>query len=240
MLIIPAIDIRKGKCVRLRQGKADEETTYHDDPVQCAALWQEQGARRLHLVDLDGAFQEQNMNYDIICRIRKKFPGMEIQLGGGIRNRDDARRYLTEVKVDYIIIGTLAAKEPEIVKGLAKEYPQRIYLACDIKEGKIMNQGWDKEQDIGIKETLDSFIDVPLAGMVVTDIKNDGMLSGLDTRVFTQVAEMTSQDIIAAGGVTNLDDIRMLKNSGKVFGVVCGKSIYEGTLDFKEALQLNQ
>ena len=251
MLLIPAIDIKGGKCVRLKQGDAKQETIYYENPLDCARMWQEAGASRLHLVDLDGAFQGKSVSREIIGQIRAEFPELELQAGGGIRRREDVECYLDELQVNYVIIGTLAVQEPGLIQQLAQQFPQRIYLACDIRDGKINTHGWARSETAaddggadagiyGVADYLNQYADSPLAGVVATDIKNDGMLQGVDLEVFEQVADVASSvklAVIAAGGITDLDDIKKLHASGKIFGAVCGKSIYEGSLDLKEALR---
>lgn len=240
MIVIPAIDIKNGKCVRLSQGQITKETIYYDNPVECAKLWQSQGATRLHLVDLDGAFSGETTNFAIIKQIKNECPQLEIQVGGGIRTEQDAFRYLVQVNINYIIIGTFALSQPKVVAKLADEYPQRVYLACDIKDGKIHNNGWQKAEVVSLEDTLKQFSSSPLAGLIVTDIKNDGMLGGVDADAFTSVAAQSSLPVIAAGGITNIDDIRNLKSTQQIFGVVCGKSIYEQMLDLRQAINLAQ
>ncbi len=240
MIIIPAVDIKNGKCVRLSQGKADQETVYYDNPSECAAMWHEQGAKNLHVIDLDGAFDGKDVNLSVIKDLVASMPEMEIQVGGGIRNPEIASRYLDEIKVSKVIIGTLAIKQPQLVCQLAATYPNRIYISYDMKDGKIRSEGWLKEASVSIQDSLESFSQAPLAGLIVTDIKNDGMLRGVDAAAFTNLAEMTSLPVIAAGGITNLQDIQALKDTGKIAGVICGKSIYEKTLDLRQAIALVQ
>ena len=240
MLIIPAVDIKGGKCVRLSQGKAEQQTIYYDNPAECASLWKEQGAERLHVIDLDGAFDGKDVNLPVIKDLVVSTPGMEVQVGGGIRNPQIAAKYLDEIKVSYVIIGTLALKQPQVVCELAAAYPNRVYISYDIKDGIIRSEGWLQESGLSIKESLEDYQQAPLAGLIVTDIKNDGMLRGVDVDAFTSIAKMTPLPVIAAGGITNLQDIQALKDAGNIAGVICGKSIYEKTLNLSEAIELSQ
>lgn len=238
MLIIPAIDIKNGKCVRLMQGKEDKETVYYNDPLECAEHWHSLGAKRLHLVDLDGAFSGKRTNFQIISKLIKNYPLLEIQVGGGIRDEKSAQAYLEQAATSYIIIGTLALQKPLVVKRLIKYYPGRIYISLDIKKGNIYYEGWKKQTNTSVDNLLNDFALLPLAGFIVTDIKNDGMLSGVDVKSFVNVAKLTSLPIIAAGGIADLQDIRLLKSSGKISAVICGKSLYENTLDLRRALDI--
>ena len=238
MLIIPAIDIKNGKCVRLTQGKADKETVYYENPLECAKHWQSLGAERLHLVDLDGAFQGNSVNFEVISNIISGYPSMQIQVGGGIRDVEAADRYLTQAGADYIIIGTIALENPQLVMDMTALFPGKVYISLDIMQGKIYSRGWQKETSVTLADIFKNFINVPLAGFIVTDIKNDGMLTGVDVSAFTHVAQLTSLPVIAAGGITDLQDIKLLKNSGKISGAICGKSLYEKTLDLRQALSI--
>lgn len=240
MVIIPAVDIKQGKCVRLSQGKADQQTIYYDNPSECARMWQEQGAKHLHVIDLDGAFDGKDVNLSVVKNIVANMPELEVQVGGGIRNPQIAVKYLDEIKVSKVIIGTMALKQPQLVCELAVAYPDRIYISYDMKDGKIRSEGWVEEASTSIQDSLENFSQVPLGGLIVTDIKNDGMLRGVDATAFTTIAGLTSLPVIAAGGITDLQDIQALKDTGKIAGVICGKSIYEKTLDLRQAIALTQ
>lgn len=238
MLVIPAIDLKQGKCVRLKQGRMTEATVYYENPIDCARHWHRMGAKRLHIVDLDGAFSGQMDNIATIKKLRKEFPLMEIQAGGGIRTKDAIHTYLEEIKVDFIVIGTYAIKNPSTIHQLTQQYPDTIYLGLDIAANKAHLAGWLETSSLTIKEILAQFVNTSLAGIVITDIMNDGMLSGIDTEFVDQFIGQTSFPLIVAGGVRNIDDIHKLNKTPGVEGVICGKSLYEGSLDFKEALKI--
>ena len=237
MLVIPAIDLKQGKCVRLKQGRMNEATVYYENPIDCARHWHKMGAKRLHIVDLDGAFSGQMDNIAIIKKLRKEFPHMQIQAGGGIRTKDAIQTYLEEIKVDFIIVGTYAIKNPSAIHQLAQHYPDAIYLGLDIASNKAHLAGWLENSNLAIKEILGEFVNRPLAGVVVTDIMKDGMLSGVDTEFVVQLVRQTSFPLVVAGGVRDIDDIHKLNKIAGVQGVICGKSLYEGSLDLSEALK---
>jgi len=181
MLVIPAIDLKQGKCVRLKQGKMNEATVYYENPVDCARHWHKIGAKRLHIVDLDGAFSGQMDNISTIKKLRKEFPLIQIQAGGGIRTKDAIQTYLEEIKVNFIVVGTYVFKNPSAIHQLAQHYPEAISLGLDIAANKAHMDGWLENSNLAVKEILGQFVNTPLAGIVVTDIVKDGMLSGIDT-----------------------------------------------------------
>lgn len=214
----------------------DEATVYYEDPLECAGHWQKMGAERLHIVDLDGAFSGKMENISVIKKLRKAFPSIQLQAGGGIRTKEAIRTYLEEIKINFIVLGTYAIKHPADTYELARHYPGAIYLGLDIAQGKAHIAGWVENSGLDTKAVLEKFANAPLAGIVITDIMKDGMLSGIDTRLINQFAGQASFPLIVAGGIRGINDIHQLNKIG-VQGVICGKSLYEGSLDFSEALK---
>ena len=237
MLIIPAIDIKGGKCVRLKQGKMNQATVYYDDPIECAHHWQAMGATRLHIVDLDGAIAGEIRNLPIIKELRRECPKMEIQLGGGIRSMETAQLYLDEIGLNFIVLGTYAMTNPDEVRKIAEHYPDSVYLGLDTATGQVHIAGWMETSEQNVENILQRFAATPLAGVIFTDIMKDGMLSGVDPEFVIQFSRLTLFPLIVAGGVKNIDDIQKMKNIKAVQGVICGRSLYEGSLDFSIALK---
>jgi phosphoribosylformimino-5-aminoimidazole carboxamide ribotide isomerase len=236
MLLIPAIDIKDGKCVRLRQGDMDDSTVFSDSPVAMADKWVEQGARRLHIVDLDGAFAGTPANADIIHEIAEKHPHVPIQIGGGIRDEKTIEAYL-DAGVQYVIIGTRAVNEPHFVSDVAIEYPRHIIVGLDAKDGKVAIDGWSKLSKHDIIDLAQHFEEDGVHAIIYTDISRDGMMQGVNLEATKKLAESIRIPVIASGGVTNMQDIielQKIEESG-VQGVITGRAIYEGTLDLAEA-----
>mgnify|MGYP002725752492 CR=1 FL=1 len=242
MLVIPAIDLKDGKCVRLRQGQMDQETVFSDDPVAMAGHWVDEGARRLHLVDLNGAFAGKPVNGEIISAIAKTYPDLPIQIGGGIRSAEIIESYL-DAGVNYVIIGTRAIEEPEFVGQMCSRFPGHIMVGLDALHGMVAKNGWAEVTDISAKSLALLFESDGIEGIVYTDIGKDGMMAGLNLRATKDLADHVSVPIVASGGVTDLKDIEALVEmntyvDGGLLGVITGRAIYEGTLDLKEAQQL--
>ncbi|MEY2865658.1 MAG: 1-(5-phosphoribosyl)-5-[(5-phosphoribosylamino)methylideneamino]imidazole-4-carboxamide isomerase [Candidatus Methylopumilus sp.] len=240
MLIIPAIDLKDGKCVRLKQGVMEESTIFSENPVEVAKQWIDLGARRLHLVDLNGAFAGKPVNESAIKAIVKEVGGaIPIQLGGGIRNLDTVEKYLNN-GVDYIIIGTAAVKNPGFLHEACYAFPGQIIVGLDAKEGEVAIDGWAKLTGHNVIELAKKFEGYGVEAIIYTDIGRDGMLNGLNIEATEKLAEALTIPVIASGGVTNLEDIKNLCSiaySG-VSGAITGRAIYEGTLDFKAAQTL--
>ncbi|MDH5218468.1 MAG: 1-(5-phosphoribosyl)-5-[(5-phosphoribosylamino)methylideneamino]imidazole-4-carboxamide isomerase [Gammaproteobacteria bacterium] len=239
MLIIPAIDLKDGKCVRLRQGEMDDATVYSEDPVEMAAQWVERGARRLHLVDLNGAFAGKPMNAAVIKKITSAFPDVPVQVGGGIRDEDTVQAYL-DAGVEYVIIGTKAVNSPHFVEELCIEFPNHVIVGLDAKDGKVAVDGWSKLSHHDVIDMARRFERMGVHSIIYTDIGRDGMLSGVSMESTIELARAITIPVVASGGVTNLDDIRNLcaaEHEG-ISGVITGRAIYEGTLDFVEAQKL--
>ena len=239
MLIIPAIDIKNGKCVRLSQGQMDKETIYSDDPVAMAGQWIEQGARRLHIVDLDGAVNGIPSNADIIHEIAEAFPDVPIQVGGGIRDEDSIQAYL-DVGVSFVIIGTRAVTTPHFVSDVCLEFPGHIIVGLDAKNGKLATNGWSKLSHHDANDMAKRFEEEGVAAIIFTDIGRDGMLNNVNVEATVNLCSDITIPVIASGGISNLDDIKALCEAGEegIFGAITGRAIYEGTLNLAEAQKL--
>ena len=236
MILIPAIDLKQGQCVRLRQGRMEESTVFSDDPVAMAGKWVDQGAKRLHLVDLDGAFEGQPVNADVVESIAKAYPDLPIQIGGGIRTIETVETYL-EAGVSYVIIGTQAVKNPEFVTELCTEFPGHVIVGIDAKNGLVAVQGWAESSDQSAEHLAMKFEDQGVSAIVYTDISRDGMMQGVNVEATRDLAQSISIPVIASGGVTNIDDIKNLnqvKSSG-IEAVIIGRALYEGTIDLAES-----
>ena len=236
MLMIPAIDLKDGQCVRLRQGKMDDATIFSNDPVEMAKQWVDQGARRLHLVDLNGAFAGEPVNAEIVNKIAKAYPELPIQIGGGIRSKEIIEAYLN-AGVNYVIIGTKAVKEPEFVTEVCKDFPGHIIVGIDAKDGKVAIDGWAEVTDVDATDLALKFKQDGVEAIVYTDISRDGMMQGVNIEATKRLAEASGIPIIASGGVTDIKDVHALceiENSG-VTGAITGRAIYEGTLNLQEA-----
>lgn len=239
MLLIPAIDLKDGKCVRLKQGRMEDDTVFSEDPVAVADHWVERGARRLHLVDLNGAFAGEPVNGDIVNAIARKHPDLPIQIGGGIRSAEIAKAYL-DAGVQWLIIGTKAVKEPAFVREMCQQFPGHIIVGLDAKDGMVATDGWANVTDVEVTELARQFEQDGVSAIVYTDISRDGMLQGVNVEATANLARAVNIPIIASGGITNLDDVRQLcdARSAGIEGAITGRAIYEGTLDFEEGQKL--
>jgi phosphoribosylformimino-5-aminoimidazole carboxamide ribotide isomerase len=239
MLLIPAIDLKDGKCVRLKQGRMEDSTVFSDDPVAMADRWVEAGARRLHLVDLNGAFEGKPMNAGVIKAIAEKHPDLPIQVGGGIRDEDTIQTYLN-AGVQYVIIGTKAVNTPHFVNDVCLEFPGHIIVGLDAKDGKVAIDGWSKLSKHDVVDMARHFEQDGVSAIVYTDISRDGMMSGVNVDATVKLAQAITIPVIASGGITNLDDVRALCGVADegIMGAITGRAIYEGTLDFVEGQKL--
>ena len=236
MLIIPAIDLKDGKCVRLRQGRMDDSTVFGDDPVDMATRWVDAGARRLHLVDLNGAFDGEPVNGAVVQAIAKKYPDLPIQIGGGIRSAETIEAYL-KAGVQWVIIGTKAVKEPEFVTEMCKKFPGHIIVGLDAKDGRVATDGWAEVSEVMAADLAKRFANDGVDAIVYTDISRDGMMQGVNIDATVAMAKASGLPVIASGGVTNMDDIQRLATVADkgILGAITGRAIYEGTLDVAEA-----
>ena len=236
MLIIPAIDLKDGECVRLRQGRMDDSTVFSDDPVSIAAKWVAAGTKRLHLVDLNGAFDGKPVNGEVVTAIAKAYPNLPIQIGGGIRSMQTIEAYLA-AGVEYLIIGTKAVKDPAFVSLACKEFEGHIIVGLDAQDGLVATDGWAEVSDIQASELAKRFEQDGVSSIVYTDIARDGMMQGVNVEQTLAMAHASSIPIIASGGITNMDDIKALCEVSEqgILGAITGRAIYEGTLDVREA-----
>ena len=236
MIVIPAIDLKEGKCVRLREGKMDEETIFSEDPLLTAGSWFSQGAELLHIVDLDGAVQGKPINHQIIFEIASQFSDKRIQIGGGIRNFESASQYL-EKGIERVIMGTSAVEHPEMLKDFCNRYPHRLVLGIDALDGLVKTQGWLKESSITPVQLVQKFERDPIAAIIFTDISKDGMMMGPNITATLELAEQTNIPVIASGGVSSLEHINQLAHQKIIEGVICGRALYENSFSYSEALE---
>ncbi len=236
MLLIPAIDLKDGRCVRLRQGDMSDVTVFSDDPVEMASRWVEAGARRLHLVDLDGAKQGRPVNAELIHRIAERHPELPIQVGGGIRDADTVQAYL-DAGVQYVIIGTKAVAAPHFVNDLCLEFPGHIIVGLDARDGKVATDGWSKLSHHDVTDLAQRFENDGVAAIVYTDISRDGMMQGVNVDATVRLARAVRIPVIASGGVSTMADVEALcavEDEG-IEAAIVGRALYEGTIDLTEA-----
>lgn len=239
MLLIPAIDLKDGKCVRLRQGRMEDNTVFSDDPLAVADRWVEVGARRLHIVDLNGAFTGRPVNADAIRRIAAAHPDIPIQVGGGIRDDDAIELYLG-IGVSFVILGTNAVNAPHFVGDACSEFPGHIMVGLDARDGKVAIDGWSKLSNHDVIDIAQRFEREGVEAIIYTDISRDGMMSGVNIDATVALARAINIPVIASGGVARMEDIRRLcevANEG-IMGAIVGRALYEGELDLAEAQRL--
>ena len=235
MRIIPAVDIKEGRCVRLVQGKADQETVYSNDPLSMANHWDEEGAQTIHVVDLDGAFQGSPINSEIVKKIIYS-SSVDIQVGGGIRTLEAIEKYV-KAGAYRVILGTIAQKEPEFVEEACRRFPNKIIIGIDAQNGLVAVKGWVEVSEQKATDLAQKMKGFGIAGFIFTDISRDGMLQGPNLESIKEFAECAQLPVIASGGVSRLEDIRNLAKleSYGVEGVIIGKALYDKTISFKEA-----
>jgi len=240
MLLIPAIDLKGGQCVRLRQGRMDDATVFSGAPADIAKRWADEGAERLHVVDLDGAFKGQPVNLKVVEEIVAAIK-IPVQIGGGIRDEETVQRYL-DVGVQYVIVGTRAVNTPHFLHDLCIEFPTHIIVGLDAKDGRVALNGWAKVTGHDVVETAVHCERDGVEAIIYTDIARDGMMQGFNAETTRKLAQAVKTPVFASGGVSSLDDIRRLKEieGDGVAGAIIGRALYEGTLDFKEAVKLAQ
>lgn len=241
MEILPAIDIRGGKCVRLRQGDYGQETVFSDDPVEMAKRWADQGAERLHLVDLDGARAGQPVNVDVIQSIVRSV-SIPCQLGGGLRTELGLELVLEKLGLDRAIVGTQALKQPEWFREMTARFPDRIALGLDARDSKVATGGWLEVSETPAIDLAKSYAGLNLAALIYTNIANDGMMQGVDQATINDMIELTKLGfrVIASGGVSRLEDVRRLAETSRkhpnLVGAIIGRAIYEGSLTVSDAI----
>jgi len=233
MTILPAIDLKDGKAVRLTKGLMDSAKIYSDEPWAIAKRFEEMGSEWLHLVDLNGAFAGEPKNLEQIKKIREN-TDIRIELGGGIRDEDTIKRYL-DLGIDRLILGSIALKDPAFVKRVAKKYP--IAVGIDAIDGYVAVEGWADKSTMRATELAKVFADEGVEAIICTDVGRDGTLSGVNVEFTVDIARSSKIPTIASGGVRDMDDIKKLKATDEVFGVIVGKAFYEGTLDLEEAFK---
>ena len=244
MQIIPAIDLKDNKCVRLSKGKDETSTVYNQDPEKQAIYFQNIGCKKLHLIDLDAAFGRPNVNFETIKKIRKSIT-IPIQLGGGVRNLDLAKKYF-DAGINNLIIGSMSVEKPDEVIILSNEYDNKVYISLDILDDNIMIKGWDKNSGKKVQDIFDIYNSSKIKGYVITDIQNDGMLKGLNLNFINNFMKKINlnkkfnKKIIIAGGLTDYSDLKNLKrlNFKNIEGIISGKSFYEGKIDLVEAQKI--
>ncbi|MCP4020281.1 MAG: 1-(5-phosphoribosyl)-5-[(5-phosphoribosylamino)methylideneamino]imidazole-4-carboxamide isomerase [Desulfobacteraceae bacterium] len=238
MIVIPAVDIKQGRCVRLLQGRMEDETRYADDPLKMAQRWEKEGAKLIHVIDLDGAFAKEVKNLESVKNILAGI-NVPIQLGGGIRDAQTISMYI-EMGVSKVIIGSEALYNPALVKDACKQFPGKIVVGIDARDGMVAVEGWSKTSKTTVLELAKEFEACGVAAINFTDIHRDGMQTGPNIEETALLAEAVSIPIVASGGVSSIEDIKnLLKIEGKgVTGVITGKALYEGSLDLREAIKL--
>lgn len=239
MIIIPAIDIKGGKCVRLFQGEMDRETVFSDDPASMARRWADEGAEMIHVVDLDGAVEKRPRNLETIGRIVEEAGRVPVQVGGGIRDVETLEMYL-DMGADRVVIGSAAIYDPDMVKKACRRFPGKIVVGIDAKNGKVAIEGWTKTTEMAAPDLGKQFEDAGVAAINFTDIERDGMQTGPNIEATRDLARALTIPVVASGGVSCLDDIRRLAalETDGVTGIITGRALYEGALDLRSAMEL--
>ena len=240
MKLIPAIDLKDNKCVRLTQGKEETFKVYNENPVEQAKFFEKEGCERIHIIDLDSAFNRSTVNNDTIINIRKSVK-TPIELGGGIRSRNDAFFWFNN-NIDYLIIGSLAIRNSKLVLEIAKEFENKIYISLDILNNKIMIKGWTEETRSNLFNIFKTYNKSKIRGYVLTDIFRDGMMQGLNFELINKNLSQTSKSMVFGGGLSNYNDLKILKNMNSRFknieGVIAGKSFYSGAIEIKKSINI--
>jgi phosphoribosylformimino-5-aminoimidazole carboxamide ribotide isomerase len=240
MIVIPAVDLKDGRCVRLSQGRMDQESVYSENPVQMAKHWESKGAERLHVVDLNGAVMGKPFHQSLIEEITRSLR-IPIEVGGGIRDLETIEQYLSS-GVGWVILGTAAYSNRGLVEGACRRFPERVILAIDAKGGRLAIQGWNEEVTLGASELARQFEGMGLSAIIFTDVERDGMGTGLNTEATKALARSTPIPVIASGGVSRVEDIEHLLElePDGVIGVIVGRAIYTGRLDLEEAIRVTK
>lgn len=236
--LIPAIDLKEGKCVRLRQGRMDDASVFSEDVTATARRWVDAGATRLHMVDLDGAFAGEPMNAQAVEAVCAAFPSLPVQIGGGIRTEAIARAYI-DAGVSYVIIGTQAVSDPEFVTALCQKFPGKVLVGLDARDGLVAVNGWAEDSGVDATALAQKFEGVGVSGIVYTDISRDGMMQGFNEEATAALAQAITIPVYASGGVSSYHDIDRLCGiaSAGVAGAIVGRALYEGSIDLTEAMQ---
>ena len=238
MKLIPAIDLKNNKCVRLTQGKEDTSKVYNENPVEQAKFFEKEGCERIHIIDLDSAFNRSTVNNDTIINIRKSVK-IPIELGGGIRSRDDALFWFNN-NIDYLITGSLALRDSNLVLEIAKEFENKIYISLDILNNKIMIEGWTEKTQLNLFNIFKTYNKSKIRGYILTDIFRDGMMQGININLVHQNLSISEKPMIVGGGLSNYNDLKKLKNlnNKNLEGVIAGKSFYSGVIKIKKSLEI--
>jgi phosphoribosylformimino-5-aminoimidazole carboxamide ribotide isomerase len=238
VIFIPAIDLRNNKCVRLIRGQEEELTIFNDNPVEQAIFFEDSGCERLHVVDLDGAFGRPNINKNTILKIRKE-TSIPIELGGGIKNKEDVSFWLNN-GIDFLIVGSLAAKKSNLIIDLASQFENQIYVALDVLKDNIMIKGWTESAELTINDIFEVYDTSQIKGYILTDISRDGMLEGLDMNLIKKNIAITSKYLIVGGGLSSYEDLKNLNkiSNTNLEGVIAGKSYYSGAIEIDKALKI--
>lgn len=236
MIVIPAIDIKQGRCVRLLQGEMDKETVFSDDPPAMAQRWASEGAELIHVVDLDGAIKKSPQNLDAIGRIVEQVT-IPIQVGGGVRDEETIRMYF-DLGVERVVIGSEAVNNPSLVEAACRKWPGRIVVGIDARKGMVAIEGWTQSTDVSAIELGKQFEKSGVVAINFTDIERDGMRSGPNIEETRKLARAVNIDIVASGGVSSMDDIKNLAplEADGVVGIITGRALYDGSLDLKNAM----
>lgn len=239
MILIPAIDLKDGQCVRLRQGRMDDDTVFSDNPVEMAGRWYDAGARRLHLVDLNGAFEGKPVNGEIIQEITRTYPDLPVEIGGGIRSIETVEAYL-DAGIAYVIIGTKAVEDPDFVTQLCKQFPGNIIVGLDALDGKVAIKGWAEVSDVDLFDLSKRFENDGVDAIIYTDISRDGMMQGANVENTAALAQAINTPVIASGGIHDIKDVEAICKVAHhgISGAITGRAIYEGTLDFAAGQKL--
>ena len=240
MKILPAIDIKEGKCVRLTKGDYSQVTHYFDNPLDVAKKWIDQGSMNLHIVDLDGAKSGKTINYNIIAEIRNSYPDIYIQIGGGIRDIESINKYIN-IGVNKVIVGTRVVSDPSFLKRIPSDIKEKVIIDLAVKDGKLAVHGWNNSSDFTLQDFIKILESNNIQEIVFTDVSKDGMLEGMNFPEISNILSFSSIPLIASGGVTSIDDIKYLygMNEIKISGVIIGKALYENKINLKDAIKLS-
>ena len=240
MKILPAIDIKEGKCVRLAKGDYSQVTHYFDNPLDVAKKWIDQGSMNLHIVDLDGAKSGKTINYDIIAEIRNSYPDIYMQIGGGIRDIESINKYIN-IGINKVIVGTRVVSDPSFLKRIPSDIKEKVIIDLAVKDGKLAVHGWNNSSDFTLQDFIKILESNNIQEIVFTDVSKDGMLEGMNFLEISNILSFSSIPLIASGGVTSIDDIKYLcgMNEIKISGVIIGKALYENKINLKDAIKLS-